>query len=79
MIVLIDADSLIWSSCYKQKESTEDTGYHNIEEAKDKYNEVVMKIINTIEVDHEVISIDCEPYDIFFTERMLTHDSSTVD
>ena len=54
MIVLIDADSLIWSSCYKQKETPECTGYHNIEDAKDKYNEVVMKIINTIEVDHEV-------------------------
>lgn len=54
MIVLIDADSLIWSSCYKQKETPECTGYHNIEEAKDKYNEVVMKIINTIELDHEV-------------------------
>ena len=35
--------------------------------------------LRKIEVDHEVISIDCEPYDIFFTERMLTHDSSTVD
>jgi hypothetical protein len=35
--------------------------------------------LRKIEVDHEVISIDCEPYDIFFTERMLTHDSNTVD
>ena len=54
MIILIDADSLIWSSCYRQKEHPEDDGYHTIEDAKDKYNEVVMKIINTIEVDHEV-------------------------
>ncbi len=38
--------------------------------------------INTLEkidVAHEVVSIDCEPYDIFFTDRMLTHDSSTLD
>jgi hypothetical protein len=35
--------------------------------------------LRKVEVDHEVISIDCEPYDIFFTERMLTHDSNTVD
>ena len=42
-------------------------------------NWVVIDSLRKIEVDHEVISIDCEPYDIFFTERMLTHDSSTVD
>jgi hypothetical protein len=36
-------------------------------------------LLRKIEVNHEVLSIDCEPYDIFFTERMLTHDSSTVD
>lgn len=32
-----------------------------------------------VDVTHEVVSIDCEPYDIFFTERMLTHDSTSVD
>jgi hypothetical protein len=32
-----------------------------------------------VDVRHEVVSIDCEPYDIFFTERMLTHDSTSVD
>lgn len=32
-----------------------------------------------VDVRHEVVSIDCEPYDIFFTERMLTHDSHSVD
>jgi hypothetical protein len=36
-------------------------------------------LLRKVEVNHEVLSIDCEPYDIFFTERMLTHDSSTVD
>ena len=54
MIVLIDADSLIWSSCYKQKETPEDTGYHTIEEAKLKFDEVYMNIINTIEETYEV-------------------------
>jgi hypothetical protein len=42
-------------------------------------NWVVIGLLQKIQVDHEVVSIDCEPYDIFFTERMLTHDSSTVD
>jgi hypothetical protein len=40
---------------------------------------LTISILEKVDVDHEVISIDCEPYDIFFTERMLTHDSNTVD
>lgn len=35
-------------------------------------------MLEKVEVDHEVVSIDCEPYDIFFTENMLTHDSRSV-
>lgn len=27
---------------------------------------------------HDIVSINCEPYDMFFTERMLTHDSSAI-
>jgi hypothetical protein len=42
-------------------------------------NWIGIGLLRKIEVNHEVVSIDCEPYDIFFTERMLTHDSSTVD
>jgi len=38
-----------------------------------------ISVLEKVDVTHEVVSIDCEPYDIFFTERMLTHDSSTVD
>jgi len=38
-----------------------------------------ISVLEKVDVNHEVVSIDCEPYDIFFTERMLTHDSSTVD
>jgi len=35
-------------------------------------------MLEKVEVDHEVVSIDCEPYDVFFTENMLTHDSRSV-
>ena len=42
-------------------------------------NWVSISILKKVDVNHEVVSIDCEPYDIFFTERMLTHDSNTVD
>jgi 5'-3' exonuclease len=54
MIVLVDADSLIWSSCYKRKEQPEDEQYHTIENAKLKFDEVFMAIINTIEETHEI-------------------------
>jgi hypothetical protein len=43
------------------------------------HNWVSIGVLKKVDVDHEVVSIDCEPYDIFFTERMLTHDSNTVD
>lgn len=54
MIVLVDADSLVWSSCYRQKESPEDDGWNSIEDAKSKFDEVFMNIINTIEETYEV-------------------------
>ena len=36
--------------------------------------ETIMSL-EQIEYDNSVISIKCEPYDIFFTEKALTHDS----
>lgn len=54
MIVLVDADSLVWSSTYKVKESPEDDGWNDIEEAKGKFDEFLMKIINDLEVDYEL-------------------------
>jgi hypothetical protein len=35
-------------------------------------------LFEVIEVNHETISINCEPYDMFFTEKMLTHDSFSI-
>lgn len=53
MILLVDADSLIWSSCYKTKrEPDEDIFFEDINEAYDKFDEVFMKIINDIEENH---------------------------
>lgn len=31
--------------------------------------------LNIIEYTHNVITINCEPYDVFFTEKTLTHDA----
>jgi hypothetical protein len=35
-------------------------------------------LLETIFADYEVVSINCEPYDMFFTENMLTHDSQSI-
>jgi len=47
-ILLIDADSLMWASCFAPKES-DDRFETNIEEIEYKFNEKVMKIENDIE------------------------------
>ena len=54
MIVLVDADSLVWSSCYRQKEHPDDDGLNSLEEAKSKFDEVYMQIINRIEETYEI-------------------------
>ena len=54
MIVLVDADSLIWSSCYRKRETPEDDMYHTLEDAKLKFDEVFMSIINKIEDVYEL-------------------------
>jgi 5'-3' exonuclease len=55
MIVLFDADSLIFSSCCDKKETIEDDGFlHNIEDAIVKFDEVFMSIINHLEDIYEI-------------------------
>jgi len=54
MIVLVDADSLIWSSCYRKKQNPEDDMYHTLEDAILKFDEVFMSIINKIEETYEL-------------------------
>ena len=54
MIVLVDADSLVWSSCYRKRETPEDEMYHTLDDAKLKFDEVFMSIINKIEDTYDV-------------------------
>lgn len=54
MIVLVDADSLVWSSCYRKKEHADDEMYHTLENAIEKFDEVFMSIINKIEDTYEL-------------------------
>lgn len=35
-------------------------------------------LLEFIEAPHEVVCINTEPYDIFFTEEMLVHDSHNI-
>lgn len=35
-------------------------------------------MLQSVPVSHEIVSIDCEPYDIFFTQEMLVHDSVSI-
>jgi 5'-3' exonuclease len=55
MILLVDADSLVWSSCFKKREHKEDNPYfENIEDATAKFDEVFMSIVNKIEAIYPV-------------------------
>jgi 5'-3' exonuclease len=58
MIVLFDADSLIFSSCYKKKENPEDDGFHHVlEDCIVKFDEVFMSIINHLEDIYEITEV----------------------
>jgi protein tyrosine phosphatase len=37
-----------------------------------------IKVLQKADIPHEVVSINCEPYDVFYTERMLVHDSVDI-
>jgi 5'-3' exonuclease len=55
MILLFDADSLIFASCYKRKEHEDDEQYYtNINDSIHKFDEGFMKIINDLEEKYEI-------------------------
>jgi 5'-3' exonuclease len=50
MILLIDADSLIFASCYRKRETPDDELYYtNIEDSRAKFDEQFMAIVNHLE------------------------------
>ncbi len=50
MILLIDADSLIFASCYRKRETPDDELYYtNIEDSRNKFDQQFMKIVNDLE------------------------------
>jgi len=56
MILLVDADSLIFASCYKKREHPDDEKYYtDIADARNKFDEQYMSIVNHLE---EMYNID---------------------
>jgi len=55
MILLIDADSLIFASCYRKRETPDDELYYtNIEDSRAKFDEQFMSIVNHLEEKYPI-------------------------
>lgn len=55
MVLLVDADSLIFASCYRTKDETNQEPYYtDIEDSKAKFDQQFMKIINDLEDKYDV-------------------------
>jgi 5'-3' exonuclease len=55
MVLLIDADSLIFASCYRTKdEENDDPYYRDIKDSISKFDEQYMKIVNDLEDQYEI-------------------------
>lgn len=52
MILLVDADSLVWASCYSGKE--DEKYYTEIEYARGKFDEQFMNIVNRLEDEFDI-------------------------
>ena len=64
MILLVDADSLIFASCYKKREHKDDERfYKDIEDSKAKFDQQFMSIVNKLE-------------DMYSVERVITFSGS---
>jgi len=58
MVLLIDADSLIFASCYKpRKYATDSLYYETLDECRTKFDEQLMKITTTLEEQFQVTDI----------------------
>ena len=64
MILLLDADSLIFAACYKKREHKDDERFYtDIEDSKAKFDEQFMSIVNKLE-------------DMYNVERVITFSGS---
>ena len=55
MILLIDADSLIFASCYRKRETPEDEKYYtDIVDSRNKFDQQFMSIVNHLEEKYSI-------------------------
>ena len=55
MILLFDADSLVFASCYRNKKDTNNEPYYtDLQDSITKYDEQFMRIVNDIEKTYEI-------------------------
>ena len=55
MILLVDADSLIFASCYRKRETPDDSPYYTkLLDATDKFDEQLMRTVNDLEEHYEI-------------------------
>jgi 5'-3' exonuclease len=55
MILLVDADSLIFASCYRKRETPDDNPhFEKLSDASDKFNEQLMGIVNHLEDFYDI-------------------------
>jgi len=60
MILLVDADSLVFASCYRKRENPDDGKWQTeIEDARHKFDEQFMKIVNDLEEIYTVDEVRC--------------------
>jgi len=60
MILLVDADSLIFASCYRKRENPEDDIYYkDIIDARNKFDEQYMRIVNDLEEKYTIDKVLC--------------------
>lgn len=55
MILLIDADSLVFASCYRKRETPEDEKYYtDISDSRNKFDQQFMSIVNDLEEKYTI-------------------------
>tara|TARA_R100001463_G_scaffold7593_4_gene24232 strand:- start:555 stop:1268 length:714 start_codon:yes stop_codon:yes gene_type:complete len=60
MILLIDADSLVFASCYRKRQFPDDEKYYtDIEDARNKFDEQYMCIVNDLEEKYTIDQVLC--------------------
>jgi len=60
MILLVDADSLIFASCYRKRETPDDEKYYtDIVDARNKFDQQFMKIVNDLEEKYTIDKVLC--------------------